>query len=222
MTASSVPPVNPVARSWLSSLAKTVEQSISLLQDAYLANKSSAVADLARLRRGVGLVPGEDFDVTGIVFRSVGSQLDERRSAEPSAKEWAAYLAFTLFAVHQQSKRSSRMHLPERSLGHATRQLVDRQGGLSADRVHPVRRRFDALGTAGSMTETAHHARGLITQLRGEDIPLDYGLLTDQLVRLQFPEKAAQVRLAWARDFYRVVADDADPSPTPDTEGETA
>lgn len=219
MTASSTPPAGPRARS---RLGRAVEQSVTRLQNDYLNNRSAAVADLARLRRGVGAAPGDDFEATGIVLRAVGDAIDERRFEGPSAKEWAAYLAFTLFAVHQQSKRTARMHQQGHSLGRATRRLVDRQGGLSTDRVHPVRRRFDALGTSTSMAETAHHARGLINQLRGEDIPLDYGLLAEQLVRLQFPDTAGRVRLAWGRDFYRVAADDPSPSSPPTAEGETA
>jgi CRISPR system Cascade subunit CasB len=121
----------------------------------------------------------------------------------------AAYTAITLYAVHQQS-RGQGMHRSGQGLGRAVRILRTRAGGAEA-----VRRRFEALGTAETFAEVVHHARGLITQLRGQDIPLDYGALADQLFSLQFRDGASRVRLAWGRDFYRATSEDSESPDNP-------
>ncbi len=49
--------------------------------------------------------------------------------------------------------------------------------------------------------------RGLITQFRAEEIPLEYGQLAQDLRRLQNPRTAPGVRLQWGRDYHRVATD---------------
>ena len=66
-------------------------------------------------------------------------------------------------------------------------------------------RRFKALVTAESIEELAHYARQLVTQLRGERIPLDYARLAGQLYDFQNPYYRSRVRLEWAREFSRQV-----------------
>ena len=52
-----------------------------------------------------------------------------------------------------------------------------------------------------------HYARQLVQQLRAASIPLDYGLLAQQLYDLQNPYRADAVRLSWGRAFARVSFD---------------
>ena len=66
-----------------------------------------------------------------------------------------------------------------------------------------VLRRFNETATSSGMEELEHHLRGLVNMLRAEGIPLDYPQLAGELFAYQSPEQAAQVRLAWGRDFYR-------------------
>jgi CRISPR system Cascade subunit CasB len=103
------------------------------------------------------------------------------------------------------------MHRPGPSIGAAARALARRTTSAPG-----VRRRFEALGTATTFEEASHHARGLISQLRTQGIPLDYGLLADQLVGLLHPASADRVRLSWGRDFYQRAA--SEPSSEPATD----
>ncbi len=63
------------------------------------------------------------------------------------------------------------------------------------------------MGTASDWDELVRHARGLVQMMRSATpaIALDYGALADQLIALHNPERAADVRLRWGRDFYRVL-----------------
>lgn len=195
---------------------------VARLQMAYLSESpalfASASATLARLRRAIDSPPGADPTVWEVLFADWPTELSAK-SDEPTIDERAAHAALTLYALHQQSKRQDRMHREGRSLGLAV-------GELSRTMATPdaVRRRFDALSTAASFRETIHHGRGLVTQLRTSGISQDYGLLASHLRRLQTPRTADQVRLRWARDFYRRPPGTKPASPTTDTpiEGELA
>jgi len=178
-----------------------VSRKVRWLQEAYLRNEASAGSALARLRHGVTSAAGSDLEL--IEFTTAGLYPDDVRMADaPTAAEHAAYTAITLYAVHQQSKRLKGMHIvdPEHpfTIGRAARQLVASTGAEEA-----VRRRFVALGTASSWDEVVHHSRGLIQQLRANDIPLDYGRFARDLLRLRSGRYANDVRNAWGRDFFR-------------------
>lgn len=184
-----------------------------LAQD-YKNNIARAVADLAILRRGLGKQPGDDLASWGIVLRAAGHTLNERTET-PTRREWAAHTALTLFAYHQQSERSLPMHRESVSIGSACRALI-RESGESSE--EPIRRRFHALGTSTSITELSHHARSIVGLLRAEDIAMDYARFTRDLINWQYPDSAANVRLRWGRDFYRLPSND---DPTSD-EGNAA
>src|SRR5690606_2762569 len=134
-----------------------------------LAREINAGATLANLRRGIGKKVGELPALWQITLEGL-LEPDERVGDDPTPEEQAAYTAITLYALHQQSRREG-MHQRGRGLGTAVATLARRTGNEAA-----VRRRFEALGTAESFPEVVHHARGLVTQLRGENIGLDYGL----------------------------------------------
>lgn len=178
-------------------LGSLVSGRIHELQRSYLAGESGGVAALARLRRAVLHPIGADPDIWELTLAGVPLPVGYR-SDEPSRTEIAAHAALTLYALHQQS-RPLPMHQGGHGLGRAVRRLQLASGSEAA-----VRRRFNALGTAATFPEVRHHARGLVLQLRAADIPLDYGLLADQLVWLQSSQGAQRVRLRWGRDFYRV------------------
>lgn len=181
-----------------------VARRVTAWQRDYVRRRPEALATLARLRRGVGKEVGTVPDLWQYTLDGLPDQ--GGTGDEPTAQERAVHTAMTLFAVHQQSRREE-MHLPQQSLGTAVRQLRARAASADA-----VRRRFEALGTAETFAEVVHHARGLITQLRAERIPLDYGMFTDDLVRLQSGAAASRVRLRWGRDFYRTTKPDPDSS----------
>jgi CRISPR system Cascade subunit CasB len=160
------------------------------------------VAALAKLRHGVGLPPGADLELIGLTTAGLYPE-NARLPDDPTDQEHAVYAAVTLFALHQQSHRGKRMHLPRYSFGRTARLLGKHSGADEA-----VRRRFNALGTATTWDELIHHARGLIQQFRAHDIPLDYARFAVDLLRLRRQATASAVRNAWGRDFYRAKTED--------------
>lgn len=188
----------PVAASGYISTRSFVGQRITQIQEGYVraAQSAESRAALARLRRGVGHELGVIADVLPYVVNERGPR---PRSEAPTPDERAIYLAMTLYAVHQQS-RGERMHVRGMSFGSALGSLRFVDGKENPG----VVRRFQALGTAGSLAEFETHARALITLLRRAGRGFDYGQFADDLVGFQNPKRAPQIRLAWGRDFYRV------------------
>lgn len=179
-------------------LSDLVARRAAALQRAYQRDDSAAVANLAILRRGVSLRPGQDARLIGLTITGLYSET-RGLPDEPTDAEHAAYAAITLFALHQQSHRDRSMHQAGYSFGRSARLLGRRSGARDA-----VRARFTAVATATSWEETLHHARGLVQQFRAHSVPLDYGRFARDLYSLRWPEGADRVRLAWGRDFYRV------------------
>lgn len=221
MTDTPISPPRRYRRGWPSPLADFVTEKVEALQRSYLSThggprRPAATASLARLRRAASRAPGADPLVWGDTLDGLPIEY-HGSDGEATAAEYAAHAAITLYAVHQQSKQT-RMHQRGVSLGRAVARLatVNAPGGATAPQKDAaVVRRFLALGTASSIDETLHHARGLITQLRSAGIPLDYGLLAYHVARLQRPRLSDGVRLDWGRDFYfSAPVGDADEAPT--------
>ena len=171
-------------------------------------NDSRVRAELANLRRGIGRKPGDLPELWGLLFADLPEELMSK-SGEPTAAEWAIYTALTLYAQHQQGKsiREKNMHCREDfgRLGCAISRLVS--GEEERER---VARRFNAFATANDMQEAAYYLRGLVQLLRAKDIPLDYVQLARDLFDFQSPVSAANVRLRWGQDFYRMKKNDED------------
>ncbi|MFI9388582.1 type I-E CRISPR-associated protein Cse2/CasB [Kutzneria sp. NPDC052558] len=192
----------PTTKPSLSAAAFVVHSRIRVLQEGALANRGAQVAGLARLRRAAGKRPGE---ITDIFEHTTAAEFtprsEDRASDEPTAQETAAHIALTLYATHQQSQ-SERMHQLGPGMGKALRQLLP--DGLPEEKIHPVQRRFQALGGVDDVHALAVQLRGLVQLLRAQHICLDYAQLTDELIRWQSdPLGPSKVRLRWGRDFYR-------------------
>ncbi|WP_231500250.1 type I-E CRISPR-associated protein Cse2/CasB [Saccharothrix sp. NRRL B-16314] len=182
----------------LTDIGAEVHARIAPLQEGVLADRSAAVAALARLRRGVGKPAGS---VNEILQYTVSEKFAGPGAGDdPTPAETAAHVALTLYATHQQSQHK-RMHQRGFGLGRAVRMLHPEEFGVV---VPPVLRRFQALGTAQSPDELVHHLRGMVQLQRGRGIPLDYALLSDELALWQRRGGASTVRLRWGREFYRV------------------
>src|SRR5690606_24752206 len=119
----------------------------------------------------------------------------------PSREEQAAYAAFTLYALHQQSLTTG-AHERGVSFGKAVQRLRSTWSEAA------VTRRFTAVSTAETIDEVLVHMRGLVSQFRAAQQSLDYVRLAFDLRDLLKPARAASVRLAWGRDFYRTEKDD--------------
>ncbi|SCL13519.1 type I-E CRISPR-associated protein Cse2/CasB [Micromonospora inyonensis] len=181
-------------------LGDHVARTVGALQARVLrtAPVPEAVSALARLRRGIGRTPG--FDYTLEHYLQVPDELLGWRSPaddEPTDAEYAVHDAVTLYALHQQSRRE-RMHVDGRGLGQALAQLVNTSRSPEG-----VRRRFAALGTGSTYHESTYHLRSLITMLREHQIPLDYGLLADDLKTLRRPADRPRIQAIWGREFFR-------------------
>ncbi|MEV8311824.1 type I-E CRISPR-associated protein Cse2/CasB [Streptomyces flavidovirens] len=191
-----------------------VAKTITVLQRDYLGDQPHAVAALARLRRGAGKEFAQVPDLWGLAdTRSlheapVGGR--PLREEELSRAEDAVHAALTLWALHQQSRRTGMHRSDSRKtptgLGAAVRRLMP-----AGDIDEPVRKRLVRAGTAPTLAALAGRLRDIVLLLRREDIELDYALLAEQLYRWQEPGGRDEVRRAWGRSFnaYRHAQDPA-------------
>ncbi|NKZ00842.1 type I-E CRISPR-associated protein Cse2/CasB [Nocardiopsis alborubida] len=180
----------------LRDVGKLVDERVRQLQGGYLKDLPDAVATLAKLRRGAGK-PIEA--VPELVGLTLDHRFYERFSvSDPRTEdaEAAAHEALTLYALHQQSKRERGMHRRGRDLGGAVRRLMP-----AGDIDEPLRRRFVQAGSAVHHATRLDRLRGIVQLLRAEDVPLDYGLLADQLHDARTRPGAERVRRAWGRGF---------------------
>jgi CRISPR system Cascade subunit CasB len=204
-TATGAVPVRPPVNR-RSEFERFVAARISMIQGAYLnaATRSWGGAQLAALRHAAAQPAGQSPDTWMIEFDGFPTTM-AGRSDQPSPAEWAAHLAFTLYAIHQQSNTTQPMHQPgvDHSLGLAVRQLARSQQVAQSDYIDEVPARFAALGTATEPNEIAHYARMLVHQLASANppIPLDYARLAGQLFDLRGKASADRVRLQWGREF---------------------
>jgi CRISPR system Cascade subunit CasB len=188
----------------LGTVGRVVDAHVSDLQRRFLSTEyrdPDAVAALARLRRGAGKPPGAVLDILEFTTDEsfwVGREDAPADAAATARHEYAAHVAMTLYATHQQS-RGERMHRRGRGIGQALRAL---HTGDPARIPDPLTQRFRMLGTADSPDELTHHLRGAVQLLRAGSVPLDYGLLADQLVDWRRGRRD-RVQLAWGRGFYR-------------------
>ncbi|GHD98540.1 type I-E CRISPR-associated protein Cse2/CasB [Streptomyces alanosinicus] len=165
----------------------------------------------------------EGNDITRYLVAQAQRQHEQREERE----DQAVHLAVTLWALHQQSVRDEPMHAPGWSLGRAARRLAQENTETSPTPAHPddeapsavaresgqravvesvsatVRKRFVRIGTSTDVDTLGRRLREMVLLLRNARIPLDYGLLADQLYRWQPEAGQAEVRRSWGRDFHR-------------------
>lgn len=167
------------------------------LQAGYRNDRPDAVAALARIRRGAGRPANTLPDLWGLTGteRLFGYGLDEK---EITRAENAVHIAVTLWALHQQSRRDANMHVSDGpQFGSAVRKLMP---GAEIDEA--IRKRFVRAGTATSLDVLSQRLRDLVLLLRQAALPLDYGLLADQLYQWQEPGGQTLVHRAWGRSFH--------------------
>lgn len=196
----------PIGKGVANQLAGYVDRRIRRILSMSTPGPQKAL--LANLRRGVGKTPGELPALWGVLLEDFPEEWMNSRGA-PSRAEWAAYIALTLFAVHQQGSDTvdSPMHCTGCSLGRAVRRLVPAD---DVDAESRILRRFKQMATAVEIQGVSQHLRGIVKLLRADGIQLDYAALAHDLYQYQFPEAVAGVRLRWAQDFYRRPLEDED------------
>ncbi|MFJ8676393.1 type I-E CRISPR-associated protein Cse2/CasB [Streptomyces sp. NPDC093589] len=216
------------------------DRHIRKLQHGYRMDSPVAVGALARLRRGVGRPALELADLWGLT----GSEEllnppdevpdEQRQSIDHDRAELALHVAVTLWALHQQSHREADMHVADHGLGRAVRELMRRKAAAPGDSAstgeaisssgndeidEPLRKRFVRVSTAHSVDSLAARLREVVLLLRAGGVPLDYGLLADQLYAWQRPSDRAQVHRAWGRDFHLAASGAKRREPAPDDQG---
>ncbi|MEU7382037.1 type I-E CRISPR-associated protein Cse2/CasB [Streptomyces sp. NPDC042207] len=193
-------PVTPRER-----VARLAAGHIAALQRGYLDDQSHAVASLARLRRGAGREAGQLPDLWALI--DTGPLHETPDGARPLSErelvraEDALHVALTLYALHQQSRRSGMYQADRpdrrRGLGAAVRRMM-KPGEID----EPVHKRLVRAGTAPDLAVLAQRLRDIVVLLRREDIQLDHALLAGQLYTWQWPGGADTVRREWGRSFH--------------------
>ncbi|WP_328954096.1 type I-E CRISPR-associated protein Cse2/CasB [Kitasatospora purpeofusca] len=191
---------DPVPSPRLSALGRAgaaTRDHVSQLQRGYRADEAAAVARVAQIRRGAG----RPIDALPELWGLTGLERlypQGRTGPSDALAENAMHTAVTLWSLHQQSHREAGMHRTSGpQLGGAVRQLMP-----SDDIDEPLRKRFVRAGAAPTFDILAQRLRELVVLLRREAVPLDYGLLADQLYRWQRPDGRGEVNRAWGRSFH--------------------
>ncbi|MBF6189038.1 type I-E CRISPR-associated protein Cse2/CasB [Nocardia farcinica] len=152
--------------------------------------------DLAALRAGLGR---EALTVPKMwPFYTVGPDPDGERYGTASIAQEAEHAALALYGLHQQSQTEP-MHRPGVGVGTALLNLRRKD----PDNVKPVDRRVSALVTSTSLTALLNRMRGLVTQLREAEQPLDYDQLVRDLHAWPRPDGRRRVRKSWAQGYQR-------------------
>ncbi|MGI5118803.1 type I-E CRISPR-associated protein Cse2/CasB [Marinactinospora thermotolerans] len=206
-------------------LGAYVDEQVRKLQEGYLRDRPGAVATLAGLRGGAGKPLTDapeawEFTSAPQLHDALPYGGDPEGERRREAAENAVHMALSLYAVHQQSRREERMHRPGPDLGRAVRRLMP-----PGDIDQALHRRFVQAGTAVDPAVLAQRLREIVTLLRRESIPLDYGLLADHLhTALAERNGIKQVRTAWGRGFhaYRPANEPADTGTNDDTDKDAA
>lgn len=167
------------------------------------ANTGEGKALLANLRRGVGREPGEMPQNFGMLLLDMPEAFMSR-SGKITEQEWACYTALTLYALHQQGfeVQSKSMHTDEKdSVGRALYRLAEKQEDSNGEK--RSLQKLQTLVTSIDRKEMAYHLKGLVQILKREEIPLNYVLLSADLLEFQKPDGKNCVALRWGQDFYR-------------------
>lgn len=160
--------------------------------EALLARIAGDAGALAALRRGVGRNLEESPDSWPYVFEVARS--DRWREAP-------AHLALGLFALHHQSQDAGSMNQEGWGLGKAIR-VLNRSRAKRDASAEGVERRFRAALASETLDSLGVHLRGLVTLLRGDEVPLDYPRLYRDLCTWSSPNRRPGVCLRWAREYF--------------------
>lgn len=172
---------------------------VGTLQEGYTAKPRSAVAQrtLADLRHADANDPAANPALWEVVLGGLPEDL-AGSSDDPTWAESAIHAALVLYAIHQQS-RTEPMHRVGVGLGTAVRDLSRKRASESWD--PGTISRFHALSRAQSPAMRLYHLRGLVSLMRAESVPLDYGLLAADLWLLN-TGSSDRVRLRWGRQLH--------------------
>lgn len=165
--------------------------------------------DLAALRAGLGAEPGS----VPKMWPFYTCEIDDWRARfdEVSDEQAAEHAALALFGLHQQG-RDTPMHRAGVTVGAALRHL--RNNDKFSEQA--VDSRVAAAVTATSVPALLMRLRGLVTQLRTIDQPLDYDQLMADIDRWHNPDARQRVRRKWGLGYHVWASpSSADDAPSP-------
>ncbi|WP_254878475.1 type I-E CRISPR-associated protein Cse2/CasB [Streptomyces sp. NA04227] len=145
--------------------------------------------ELAALRSGLGHPAGSVMALWPYYATETDGELTSELIAEHGA--------LTLYGLHQQGQRRP-MHRRDMNLGAALRRLRDSEKFLDS----ALDRRVEAAATTTSVDALLYRLRGLVTQLRGQGVPLDYDQLVRDLRQWPYAERRQWVRRRWGLAYY--------------------
>lgn len=172
----------------------------------------NAGADTATLRKGLGREAGSVPELWRYYKVIVPDQVAAAGRITPDLA--AEHAALTLFALHQQSQSTS-MHKDGEHIGAALLKL--RGSDQFTGNPDALDRRVGAAATATSVTELAFHLRGLITLLRGQQLPLDYTQLAQDIADWRTSSGQARARRRWGAYYFAWNRASADNDRAPQT-----
>ncbi|MEU5400675.1 type I-E CRISPR-associated protein Cse2/CasB [Streptomyces sp. NPDC005963] len=159
-------------------------------RDAFTGSELRAAGeDLAALRSGLG----RPAATVPALWRYYTSPVDGRVTRELEAE----HAALALYGLHQQSQ-SVPMHRRGITIGAALRAL-HRSGRFSEEAVD---RRVAAAVHTTAVPALLYRLRGLITQLRSVQQPIDYDQLMSDVWRWSHPEHRQRVRREWGLAYH--------------------
>ncbi|MCT2974165.1 type I-E CRISPR-associated protein Cse2/CasB [Propionibacterium freudenreichii] len=196
---------------------------IEIMQRSYLAHNSFGTERLATLRHADVTDPASNPRLWAMTLSNLPDEFIGPGEVA-SQGELALHAALVLYATHQQAQtrpmHTSAEKVPpaervkERrrvSFGHAVRRLAQIRGTGGQWDAGSITR-FEALSGAHDHAARVVALRRLITLLRGEAIPLDYGQLACDLYDLNDARRRAEVQLRWGRDLHRKLPSDDQPA----------
>ena len=175
-----------------------VEKKLRVLREN--PDESGTKAYLAKMRKGVGKVPGADPELWGILFEDLPEELTGT-GGTPGRAEMALYTAFTLYAIHQQSHSLQEENAYQKGIGFG--RAAGEMAAQDPESLKAVRRRFNAAAVSSDLTELAWHMKGMVQLFRQKEVGLDYGQIAIDFYDYQILDQMPGVRLKWGRDFYR-------------------
>lgn len=161
--------------------------------------------ELAALRAGLGREIG-DVPQMWPFYASEPDDILARRN-QFTTEQAAEHAALALFGLHQQSKDKP-MHRPGLAVGKSL--LVLRHNEKFSEQA--VDARVTAAATATTVPAFLMRLRGLVTQLRTIEQPLDYDQLLQDIHDWRHPRTRQQARRRWAL-AYQAWNKEQDPAP---------
>lgn len=161
--------------------------------------KDHRAAVLARLRSSIGKPLEEAGDVWPLLFENMPKQY-LGRYGEETPEEQAVYMTLQLYAMCMQGTSGTVISDPsfKGTIGMSLR------NGRDPDDSRALDRRFNALITADTFAELAHHLRQLMKIVKSKkEMTVNFGRLADDLYRY-INRKQHRVCFRWAQDYYSI------------------